>query len=194
MSHKNHKLRFMVSGCTMLTGEKPRVMSILPFGCRVFAVKPRGAYSKTRLETRAWVGLNLGRSANIAGAYYIWVPSERRVVTTSEAYFSETSFPWRPTVAAPKPTPAQPSDGDADQPPGLPPGMPKPTTVDLPPNARALEKSAHSSQRALLLFSGSISRTDGIAAFLSRMGFESDCIDSDAQHGGGEGHNLLRDS
>eukprot|EP00965_Chrysotila_dentata_P135852 4491013-Pleurochrysis_carterae.AAC.1 len=26
------------------------------------------------------------------------------------------------------------------------------------------------------------------------MGFESDCIDSDAQYGGGEAHNLLRDS
>eukprot|EP00965_Chrysotila_dentata_P081691 2697026-Pleurochrysis_carterae.AAC.1 len=45
-----------------LTGDKPRVMSILPFGCRAFAVKPRHAYSKTRMETRAWVGANLGRS------------------------------------------------------------------------------------------------------------------------------------
>eukprot|EP00965_Chrysotila_dentata_P233949 6199888-Pleurochrysis_carterae.AAC.1 len=42
------------SSYELLTGEKPRVMSILPFGCRALAVKPRGAYSKTRLDTRAW--------------------------------------------------------------------------------------------------------------------------------------------
>eukprot|EP00965_Chrysotila_dentata_P120175 3974357-Pleurochrysis_carterae.AAC.1 len=55
-------------------------------------------------------------------------------------------------------------------------------------------RPAHWSQRALLLFSGPISRADGIAAFLSRMGFESDSVDSDAVHGGGKAHNLLRDS
>eukprot|EP00965_Chrysotila_dentata_P002156 70955-Pleurochrysis_carterae.AAC.1 len=42
------------SSYELLVGEKPRVMSILPFGCRAFAVKPRPAYSKTRMDTRAW--------------------------------------------------------------------------------------------------------------------------------------------
>eukprot|EP00965_Chrysotila_dentata_P069509 2296199-Pleurochrysis_carterae.AAC.1 len=46
----------------LLTGDKPRVMSTMPFGCRAFAVKPRPEYSKARIEPRAWVGINLGRS------------------------------------------------------------------------------------------------------------------------------------
>eukprot|EP00965_Chrysotila_dentata_P059364 1969893-Pleurochrysis_carterae.AAC.1 len=41
------------SSYEMLTCEKPRIMSILPFGCRAFAVKPRSAYSKTRMDSRA---------------------------------------------------------------------------------------------------------------------------------------------
>eukprot|EP00965_Chrysotila_dentata_P061813 2047601-Pleurochrysis_carterae.AAC.1 len=48
-----------VSSYESLTGVKPRVMPILPFGCRAFAVKPREAYSKARIEPRAWVGMNL---------------------------------------------------------------------------------------------------------------------------------------
>eukprot|EP00965_Chrysotila_dentata_P151075 4993208-Pleurochrysis_carterae.AAC.1 len=60
------------SSYELLTGERPLIMSILPFGCRAFAVKPRGAYSKTRFETRAWVGVNLGRSSGTPGAYHIW--------------------------------------------------------------------------------------------------------------------------
>eukprot|EP00965_Chrysotila_dentata_P048919 1623235-Pleurochrysis_carterae.AAC.1 len=71
-------------------------MSILPFGCRAFAVKPRPAYSKARMDTRAWVGINLGRSWQSPGAYNVWVPSTGKVVTTSDVYFNETSFPWRP--------------------------------------------------------------------------------------------------
>eukprot|EP00965_Chrysotila_dentata_P114987 3800927-Pleurochrysis_carterae.AAC.1 len=42
------------SSYELLTAEKPRIMSILPFGCRACAVKPRTAYSKTRMDTRAW--------------------------------------------------------------------------------------------------------------------------------------------
>eukprot|EP00965_Chrysotila_dentata_P180974 5973725-Pleurochrysis_carterae.AAC.1 len=50
------------SSYELLTQEKPRIMSILPFGCRAYAVKPKHAYSKTRMEPRAWIGINLGRS------------------------------------------------------------------------------------------------------------------------------------
>eukprot|EP00965_Chrysotila_dentata_P045699 1518123-Pleurochrysis_carterae.AAC.1 len=47
------------SSYELLTSEKPRVMSILPFGCRAYAVKPRSSYSKTKMDSRAWVGINL---------------------------------------------------------------------------------------------------------------------------------------
>eukprot|EP00965_Chrysotila_dentata_P181304 5984549-Pleurochrysis_carterae.AAC.1 len=46
--------RCAMSSFESLTGDKPRIMPILPFGCRTFAVKPRQAYSKTRMEPRAW--------------------------------------------------------------------------------------------------------------------------------------------
>eukprot|EP00965_Chrysotila_dentata_P099280 3282673-Pleurochrysis_carterae.AAC.1 len=50
--------RGLQSSFESLTGKKPRIMPILPFGCRAFAVKPRTAYSKTAMEPRAWVGIN----------------------------------------------------------------------------------------------------------------------------------------
>eukprot|EP00965_Chrysotila_dentata_P047383 1572057-Pleurochrysis_carterae.AAC.1 len=42
------------SSYELLVNEKARIMSILPFGCRAFAVKPRAAYSKARMDARAW--------------------------------------------------------------------------------------------------------------------------------------------
>eukprot|EP00965_Chrysotila_dentata_P045658 1516885-Pleurochrysis_carterae.AAC.1 len=86
-------------------------MSILPFGCRAFAVKPRPAYSKTRMDPRAWIGMNLGRSWLSPGAYNVWVPSANKVVTTSDVYFNELSYPWRPNADA-APSLAQASDAD----------------------------------------------------------------------------------
>eukprot|EP00965_Chrysotila_dentata_P008661 281572-Pleurochrysis_carterae.AAC.1 len=48
------------------------------------------------METRAWMGMNLGRSLLSPGAYHIWVPSIPRTVTTSDVYFDESTYPWRP--------------------------------------------------------------------------------------------------
>eukprot|EP00965_Chrysotila_dentata_P118870 3930895-Pleurochrysis_carterae.AAC.1 len=70
--------RLSFSSYELLTGAKPKIMPILPFGCRAFAVKPRPAFSKTRMEPRAWVGINLGRSLLSPGAYHIWVPAVPR--------------------------------------------------------------------------------------------------------------------
>eukprot|EP00965_Chrysotila_dentata_P011756 385683-Pleurochrysis_carterae.AAC.1 len=36
-----------------LTGIKPAIMTVMPFGCRAYTVRPRVAISKTRLEPRA---------------------------------------------------------------------------------------------------------------------------------------------
>eukprot|EP00965_Chrysotila_dentata_P073407 2425096-Pleurochrysis_carterae.AAC.1 len=71
-------------------------MAIMPFGCRAYAVRPRVSVSKSRLEPRAMVGIHLGRTANMPGAYSIWVPDSRSIVSTSDVYFDETLFPWRP--------------------------------------------------------------------------------------------------
>eukprot|EP00965_Chrysotila_dentata_P133659 4420294-Pleurochrysis_carterae.AAC.1 len=70
------------------------------------------------MDSRAWVGVNLGRSWLSPGAYNVWVPSVNMIVTTSDVYFNELTFPWRPDAKTPASL-AQAADGDADQPPGL---------------------------------------------------------------------------
>lgn len=79
----------------LIAGEKPRIMGTMPFGCRAYAVKPRESLSKTRLDARAWVGYNLGRSGRSPSANEICIPSLRRIVTTAEEYFDETLMPLR---------------------------------------------------------------------------------------------------
>eukprot|EP00965_Chrysotila_dentata_P026356 873201-Pleurochrysis_carterae.AAC.1 len=77
------------------------------------------------MEPRAWVGINLGRSLLSPGAYHVWVPSVPRVVTTSDVYFDEGSYPWLPQLHHAATSPASPvTDSGADQPPGLPPREP----------------------------------------------------------------------
>eukprot|EP00965_Chrysotila_dentata_P049027 1626289-Pleurochrysis_carterae.AAC.14 len=70
-------------------------MGIMPFGCRAHAVKPRVAVSKSRMDSRTWVGINLGRNAPSPGAFNILVPGVRTVMT-SDVYFDESLFPWQP--------------------------------------------------------------------------------------------------
>eukprot|EP00965_Chrysotila_dentata_P189144 6173167-Pleurochrysis_carterae.AAC.4 len=184
------------SSFELLTGEKPRVMSILPFGCRAFAVKPRIAFLKTRMEPRAWVGLNLGRSMRSPSSHNVWVPSSGRIVVSSDVYFDETLYPWRNASRESRAL-AQRADGDSQQPPGLPPlsdiaadaALPAPRTLR---NDGAEEHAK--SRRVLLLFFGPFSRPDGLSAFLARYGVAADCIDNAEVDGGGRGHNILVDS
>ena len=85
-------------------------------------MKPRSQYSKTTIDPRAWVGYNLGRSLRSPGAYKIMVPSVGRIVTTSDAYFMEGTFPCRPRGERKDElhdAPTSPPRGD-DQPPGVP--------------------------------------------------------------------------
>ena len=41
----------------LLTGEQPRILGIMPFGCRAYAVKPRSQYSKT-IKTHEGSGIS----------------------------------------------------------------------------------------------------------------------------------------
>ena len=79
-----------------LTGEKPRVMSLWPWGCRAWAVQPTAYRRKTSLGDMALCGIHLGRTTSPIGSYRIWVPEEGRMVNASDVYFDETLFPWRP--------------------------------------------------------------------------------------------------
>eukprot|EP00965_Chrysotila_dentata_P000151 4882-Pleurochrysis_carterae.AAC.1 len=157
----------------LLTGEKPRVISILPFWCQAYAIKPRFEYFKTRMDSRTWVGVNLGRSVRSPSVYHIWIPSANRIVVASDANFNECLYPRRPAASTPL---TQHVDADANQPPALPNKAPYQRFVtyrpdELPP--------ARASRRALLLFSGPIARPDGIASppystFLVSRFFDSD--------------------
>eukprot|EP00965_Chrysotila_dentata_P024300 804772-Pleurochrysis_carterae.AAC.4 len=72
------------------------------------------------MDSRGWVGINLGQSDRSPGAYHIWVPSFDRIVIALQVYFNERYFPWLP----PKPSGpiiASCADGDVAQPPVLPP-------------------------------------------------------------------------
>eukprot|EP00965_Chrysotila_dentata_P113979 3769119-Pleurochrysis_carterae.AAC.1 len=50
------------------------------------------------MDSRAWVGVNLGLSAQSPGAYRVFVLG-LRVVVTSDVYFDETCFPWSSSPA-----------------------------------------------------------------------------------------------
>eukprot|EP00965_Chrysotila_dentata_P105564 3486348-Pleurochrysis_carterae.AAC.1 len=169
-------------------------MGIMAFGCKAFAVKPKSAISKTRMDERAWVGINLGRNHQSPGAFNVYVPG-LRVVVTSDVYFDEANFPWSPTAAAGisaagiPPQPALPS---------VPPGLAEATEQPAPPHdvrsADHVIGAASRSRRVLLLFSGPFQRPGGIAAFLTQSERKCDTLDNHRAYGGGEAHNLLHDS
>ena len=192
-----------VSSYEALLGEKPSVMGIMPFGCRAFAVKPPSAIRKTNIEPHAWVGFNLGRSPDMPGAFHVWLGHLQKVVSTSDVYFDETLMPWLPPesqrVDAPIPVAAP-----VDEAPQLPSTDPAPMPAAKPKSLSAaaalidgqrLRRSvACSSRTVLVLFSGPFARPDGLAAFLMRLGLDAQLVDCDAQHGGGDEHDLLRDN
>ena len=192
-----------------LTGDKPKIMHLMPFGCAAWAVKPDSMISKTRIESHAWSGIHVGTSSISPGSYDIWVPSINRTVNTSDAYFSECLFPWRPPgsrlvgeIPASPPSAPPPQT----QPPGVPTaGAAQVTeaTLDPPPADASLREAfaaaANSSQAAsaaqsrhvLLLFSGPYGRQDGLAAYLRECGFHVTVIDNDAANGGNHKHDVL---
>ena len=194
----------------MLSGERPRILSILPFGCRMYAARAKQGNHKSTHYPRAYEGINLGRSIESQGAYCVWVPNENKVVTTSEVYHDETLMPWRPVesqrIADPAPIPA---DGDSEQPVTIPigadPGAPAPPLNTLSAEFQRLASSHQSeavpgretpaslSRHVLVLFSGPKDRPDGLMTFLRRLGFSITAVDNDPKNGGGQDDDILRD-
>ena len=147
------------------------------------------------------MGMNLGRSAAQPGAYDIWIPGESKVMTSSEAYFDETLFPWRKAgdqrISDPVP---QPGDADSSQPPTLP-LLSTDELIGVQPQAGTLAQefqriaraanptsllpktmSAQFSRKALVLFSGPYSRPDGLIAFLQRHGISVTPLDNNGDN------------
>jgi hypothetical protein len=164
------------------TGEAPKVMSILPFGCRAYAVKPVSQYAKTSIPAKAWQGVNLGRVASIPNAYYIWLPVEGKVVHSLDVHFDEGYMPMRargdervgPAVPVAAPPDASPADvlsiGE-----GVPvPEKPEPhaTTISEAYKSATSLRRSDGNVKVLLLFSGPSRRPDGIDVFLNRLGYQ----------------------
>eukprot|EP00965_Chrysotila_dentata_P019352 643720-Pleurochrysis_carterae.AAC.2 len=80
------------------------------------------------MDSRAWVGVNLGRNSRSPSAFNIFVPG-LRIVVTSDAYFDESCFPWSTSTtggisaAGIPPQPALPSE---------PPGLPEADQISSP--------------------------------------------------------------
>jgi hypothetical protein len=189
-----------------VTGQQPKILTILPIGCRAYAVKPITAYTKSGFESRAWAGINLGRSSTIPGAYNIWLPSQHKLIQTSEVYFDESLYPWRPSgdqrIGMPTPTAAPPSDED-DISAGGASSDAAPVTNNtaaastLPESfasaTRAAQSRVNTSIKVLLLFSGAYRRPDGLAQFARRLGLEVELFDNDPTVGGGDNADITND-
>ena len=196
-----------------LTGDKPRIMSLWPWGCRAYSVRPSSQRSKTNLDSMAWEGMHLGRSTAQPGSYLVWIPTLSKVVSSSDVYMDECYMPWRKAgdrhISDPIPVPA---DGDAGQPPTLPAvTLPESSASSQPAGSISAEfdrvarannptlstpsaQSARLSRRVLVLFSGPYSRPDGLIAFLLRMGLQVTALDNDGGKGGNPAHDILNNN
>ena len=191
-----------------LTGDKPRVMSIWPFGCRAHAVLPTPKRLKTSIDNTSQDGINLGRSNAQPGAYKIWDPAGNRILSASDVWFDETYMPWRKAGdrRIGEPLPVQ-GDGDSGQPPTLPivskENLPIGSMGSLAAEFNRILRqgdpampkahSARLSKRVLVLFSGPYGRPDGLIAELLRRDLSVTAIDSDAARGGNVKHDILLD-
>ena len=131
----------------------------------------------------------------------------RKLVCTSEVYFDEGLFPWRPKgdqrVGDPPPNPHV---DEGDQPPGLPPAVASSAEAGqlrAPPSSlaeaydlatRSGTALARQSTRVLLLFSGPYARPDGLAAYLTGAGYQVELLDNDPDSGGGAEGDILSDA
>eukprot|EP00965_Chrysotila_dentata_P218879 6190821-Pleurochrysis_carterae.AAC.1 len=82
------------------------------------------------MDPRAWVGINLGRNHQSPGAFNVYVPGLRTVVT-SDVYFDEANFPWSPAVASGISAAGIPPQA---APPSVPPGLAESTEQPTTPH------------------------------------------------------------
>ena len=201
--------RSATSSYEIVTGDKPRVMNIVTWGCRAFAVKQLQERRKSSLDAAAHTGVMLGRNPDQPGAFLLWLPEHMKIISASDVYVQESYMPWRRPgdrfVTDPVPLPAH---ADAQQPTTLS-AQPAATETETRPLGTIAQEfkrvvsakhplgaqhgTARLSRTVLVLFSGDYNRDDGLIAFLRRLGLRVIALDNDAANGGNAAHNLLRD-
>ena len=60
-----------LSSYEVMRGERPKIMGILPFGCRAHVVWRNEYICKGDVDVHAWEGANLGRRSSSPGAYNV---------------------------------------------------------------------------------------------------------------------------
>ena len=169
-----------VSCYEALTGDRPKIMHIQPFGCQAWVVKPPHAISKRNLAAKAWTGMHLGCSQLSTNGYNVWLPTAGRVATSSDVYFADSVFPWRPAGdrVVGEITPSPPPESTPHQPPGVPdtgaiddatvpPPKPSDTVAAAFSNATGRQGASSQSRSVLVLFSGAYARPDGLGTSTS---------------------------
>ena len=185
-----------------LTFHQPKIMDIATFGSRAIVLKPAPYQVKGNLSDRGWVGVFLGRAKGSIGAYFIWLPAEKKVVTSSSVTIDEEFFPWhgkeafRPLLHVPYPTPSV----DANVLGGMPsstltPAAPSPAVTPAAPSpATSLNSSPSKISHALVLYSGPYDRSGGLRDRLRGFGWTSITqVDNDDATGGGWAHSVFND-
>ena len=192
------------SSLAVATGGTPRIMSILPFGCRALVCKPRHAIRKETVDYKTWVGINLGKAEKEPGAYVIWIPQHSKTIVSSNVWFDESLMPWR-AKGDQRVGPVAPIAAPVDTIGGTHGGLDQAdATLDRVSEKEVVNESfasavsglptpGSSSSLVLILFSGQKNRPDGLATFLRRLGFEVELVDNDPKLGGSDLDNILRD-
>jgi hypothetical protein len=73
----------------VITGKKPRLAHLHPFGCKAYALK-NDIPKRQKLQLRALIGYFVGYdSTNI---FRIWIPSRTKVIRTRDVQFDHNSF------------------------------------------------------------------------------------------------------
>ena len=182
-----------VSSYEIVHGKKPKLLPLLPFGCRVVVVKPRHSYSKTNLEPHGMSGINLGLDSSITKGYSIWIPGLSKVVSSSDVYYDGSFMPWRPRGSQ-RIGPVSMTHAPLDD---IQPSSVHDLSTALEGSdvqaesveeafdlaTRGVRVSARKSRKILILFSGPYTRPDGLAAYLNKFGYECTLVDNDPKKG-----------
>ena len=79
-----------LSSYELVTGDKPRVMGIITWGCQAFAVKQTRERRKSSLDSAAHVGMLRGRNPEQPGAFFMWLPDHKKSISASDVSVQET--------------------------------------------------------------------------------------------------------